>query len=56
MTLEKSADYARLICLDTRGRSLRTAFASAYILSKIILTEFQTGRDSIQHHTYEFTM
>ena len=56
MTLEKSADYARLICLDTRGRSLRTAFASAYILSKIILTELQTGRDSIQHHTYEFTM
>ena len=56
MSLENSADNLRLIRFYAWSSALSAALSSQYILSEIFGREFETCRNSVQHHTDQLAM
>ena len=54
--LKHSADNLRLVGLDSRRSTFRSAFAPEYIVFEVLLREFQSGRNAVQNHSYQLTM
>ena len=51
-----STDDSWLVCLDTGRGTLRSALPAQDILSKVLLCQFKTGRNTVQHNSDEFAM
>ena len=56
MTLKYSADNSGSISLYSRSRALGSAFPPEYILLKVLLGQFKTCGNTIQHHSDETAM
>ena len=53
MSFVNSADYLRLILLDTRSCSFGSALSPFYILLEILLGKLQSGWNAVKDHTDE---
>ena len=56
MALIYSTYDFRLIILDARSRTLRTAFTSEDVLLEILLRKFESCRHAIEHHSDKLAM
>jgi hypothetical protein len=56
MTFIHSADNLRYILLHARGSPSGSALTALYVLDEVLLSEFESRRDTVHDHSYEFTM